>query len=253
MRCIGARPFFRPKGHRSNVRSNAPGPGTMMETLAEGLGQLGPSARVSIIVLLSTRAFQRRCSCPSSIRTPRSLAGAVLDQHIKRARLICRFTTATSGKRARAWQSSTPRASRPPNGAARRARTRTRISRDGSVTWCVDTLRLVVAAVVHTAAIQDRDGAKRILGKLVGRSRSRQEITWPNTTLNIFHVEQPPSAVSRQDSRGRPSPIENDLFKLFPDGSSSRRIMNAVARGLRFSVKRPLGRLIRCPGPPGPT
>jgi putative transposase len=33
----------------------------------------------------------------------------------------------------------------------------------------VDTLGLVVAAVVHAADIQDRDGAKRVLGKLVGR------------------------------------------------------------------------------------
>src|SRR5512142_2893330 len=33
----------------------------------------------------------------------------------------------------------------------------------------VDTLGLVVAAVVHSAGIQDRDGAKLVLGKLVGR------------------------------------------------------------------------------------
>jgi putative transposase len=33
----------------------------------------------------------------------------------------------------------------------------------------VDTLGLVVAAVVHSAGIQDRDGAKRVLKKLVGR------------------------------------------------------------------------------------
>jgi putative transposase len=33
----------------------------------------------------------------------------------------------------------------------------------------VDTLGLVVAAVVHSAGIQDRDGAKLVLGKMVGR------------------------------------------------------------------------------------
>jgi putative transposase len=33
----------------------------------------------------------------------------------------------------------------------------------------VDTLGLVVAAVVHSAGLQDRDGAKRVLSKMVGR------------------------------------------------------------------------------------
>ena len=33
----------------------------------------------------------------------------------------------------------------------------------------VDTLGMVVAAAVHSAGIQDRDGAKRVLGKMVGR------------------------------------------------------------------------------------
>ena len=33
----------------------------------------------------------------------------------------------------------------------------------------VDTLGMVVAAAVHSAGIQDRDGAKLVLGKMVGR------------------------------------------------------------------------------------
>jgi len=33
----------------------------------------------------------------------------------------------------------------------------------------VDTLGMVVAAVVHSAGIQDRDGAKLVLKKMVGR------------------------------------------------------------------------------------
>ena len=33
----------------------------------------------------------------------------------------------------------------------------------------VDTLGMVVSAVVHSAGIQDRDGAKFVLGKMVGR------------------------------------------------------------------------------------
>jgi putative transposase len=33
----------------------------------------------------------------------------------------------------------------------------------------VDTLGMVVSAVVHSAGIQDRDGAKLVLGKMVGR------------------------------------------------------------------------------------
>ena len=33
----------------------------------------------------------------------------------------------------------------------------------------VDTLGLVVAAVVHSAGIQDRDGAKLVLNKMIGR------------------------------------------------------------------------------------
>ena len=33
----------------------------------------------------------------------------------------------------------------------------------------VDTLGLVLAVVVHAASVQDRDGAKRLLGSMVGR------------------------------------------------------------------------------------
>jgi putative transposase len=40
----------------------------------------------------------------------------------------------------------------------------------------VDTLGLVVAAVVHSAGIQDRDGAKLVLKKLVGRFPRLQKI-----------------------------------------------------------------------------
>jgi len=41
----------------------------------------------------------------------------------------------------------------------------------------VDTLGLVMAVVVHAASIQDRDGAKLVLRKLVGRF-SRLSLIW---------------------------------------------------------------------------
>ena len=41
----------------------------------------------------------------------------------------------------------------------------------------VDTLGLVMAVVVHAASIQDRDGAKLVLQKLVGRF-SRLSLIW---------------------------------------------------------------------------
>ena len=41
----------------------------------------------------------------------------------------------------------------------------------------VDTLGLVLAVVVHAANIQDRDGAKLVLAKLVGHS-SRLKLIW---------------------------------------------------------------------------
>ena len=41
----------------------------------------------------------------------------------------------------------------------------------------VDTLGLVLAVVVHAANIQDRDGAKLVLSKLVGHS-SRLKLIW---------------------------------------------------------------------------
>jgi putative transposase len=41
----------------------------------------------------------------------------------------------------------------------------------------VDTLGLVIAVVVHAANIQDRDGAKLVLRKLVGRF-SRLSLIW---------------------------------------------------------------------------
>jgi len=52
----------------------------------------------------------------------------------------------------------------------------------------VDTLGLVLAVVVHAAHIQDRDGAKLVLGKLKGRF-FRLQLIWPTpatqaTSLN---------------------------------------------------------------------
>ena len=41
----------------------------------------------------------------------------------------------------------------------------------------VDTLGLLLAVVVHAASIQDRDGAKLVLGKLLGRF-PRLELIW---------------------------------------------------------------------------
>lgn len=41
----------------------------------------------------------------------------------------------------------------------------------------VDTLGLLLAVVVHAASIQDRDGAKLVLGKLVGRF-PRLKLIW---------------------------------------------------------------------------
>ena len=41
----------------------------------------------------------------------------------------------------------------------------------------VDTLGLVLAVVVHAAHIQDRDGAKLVLGKLKGRF-CRLQLIW---------------------------------------------------------------------------
>lgn len=41
----------------------------------------------------------------------------------------------------------------------------------------VDTLGLLLAVVVHAADIQDRDGAKRVLGKLKGRF-GRLRVIW---------------------------------------------------------------------------
>ena len=40
-----------------------------------------------------------------------------------------------------------------------------------------DTIGLLVVVIVHTANIQDRDGAKLVLGKVTGRF-SRLEIIW---------------------------------------------------------------------------
>jgi putative transposase len=41
----------------------------------------------------------------------------------------------------------------------------------------VDTIGLLLVIIVHTANIQDRDGAKLVLGKVTGRF-SRLEIIW---------------------------------------------------------------------------
>jgi putative transposase len=47
----------------------------------------------------------------------------------------------------------------------------------------VDTLGMVVAAAVHSAGIQDRDGAKLVLGKMVGRFPRLQKI-WTDGISN---------------------------------------------------------------------
>ena len=61
------------------------------------------------------------------------------------------------------------RASRPPSGAARTARTPFKKVNGRKRHLVVDTLGMVVAAAVHSAGIQDRDGAKLVLKKMVGR------------------------------------------------------------------------------------
>ena len=59
-------------------------------------------------------------------------------------------------RRARAWASSTVRASRPPSRAVRGARKRASEGRGRKRHLVVETLGMLVAAVVHSAGIQDR-------------------------------------------------------------------------------------------------
>ena len=75
----------------------------------------------------------------------------------------------TGGRRARAWPSSIPRASRPPSRAGCGAKDPHKKVNGRKRHLVVDTLGLVVAAVVHSAGIQDRDGAKLVLKKMVNR------------------------------------------------------------------------------------
>ena len=42
----------------------------------------------------------------------------------------------------------------------------------------VDTLGLILAVVVHSAGIQDRDGAKLLLGRLLGGRFPRLKLIW---------------------------------------------------------------------------
>ncbi len=46
----------------------------------------------------------------------------------------------------------------------------------------VDTLGLLMAIVVHAASIQDRDGAKLVLRKLVGKY-SRLRLIWADGAM----------------------------------------------------------------------
>jgi putative transposase len=51
-------------------------------------------------------------------------------------------------------------------------------SKGASATSVVDTLGLILAVVVHAADIQDRDGAKLLLGRLLGGGFPRLKLIW---------------------------------------------------------------------------
>ena len=55
----------------------------------------------------------------------------------------------------------------------------------------VDTLGMVVAAVVHSAGIQDRDGAKLVLKKMVGRFPRLKKIMKGRAIIDLRNVYDP--------------------------------------------------------------